>query len=896
MIEEVTSVFGTMLDVKEFIGKIKEIVKAVYTDQQDLDQTFKEFFKKAVGELGNDWYGLSPSDLPEVRAAQADASLSEGPHFWWKYVEDLKEELLRDDRRSGQEIYDHIDNLSGYFQGELEKISEELWGKGEIPEADREGLQIIARYLDRKIWNQMLQDEPVKNQIEMKKLCDIHTLLRQIAETVQQLSHEFRKRLEEKPKRKWNSWEFSIPGGYKEYVKEKLYRLKRMADAPGVNAVFIYGEHGMGKTVLAKLYAVENYKSHVLFTEYKGNFKNTVESLYGYLYGKEYEPKDGNYEKSAYQMALEELRRDPVQTRKWLVVIDNFNNDESDEEDQYILELQGEEFQDLLNTGVHMLITTTITADIVSQKGMHMEPLEDIKDLYEHKSETKITEKAEEVINLVKKNTLIVTLTAGLVKKNKGNEEILDQLINAFKEMSIQQIPDRISDEGGRVKGKETLYEHMKTVFNAAKIQNVNWIVMENAALLPLSGMSREEFLKKVSGHNEKISEADIREGLETLIDESWISEEKEGDESRIFVHPMVREIVNKDERFSFDDCRTYGNNLLNQAKEDKKEDYYKCLAYAENLYENWRRFSRKKPVPFEIIETGYVLTEIYEETGTCLDQIFELTERVLELVKEWSPQNLTDQIRRCRMISGSAYSMLHTDTADRGKKAEECERCREGLLTAVSALRKCTINELGEDGYNKWLTRALIHGNMGAYYRAAAALGNGEEREPRLCAAVREHRRGLKIRETLKDLYPDKAEELEGYIATAHHCIGRDLFDLGKFKEALEEHMTAEFLRRNILQNQEIGQQTKWIQSCEMICETVQAMYRKEDRASLEELDRNHEFEGGSLEAYYHQCYHCAKTYYKKTGNRKELQKLARNYKAVKPFFNDRNCGRTDD
>lgn len=55
MIEEVTSVFGTMLDVKEFIGKIKEIVKAVYTDQQDLDQTFKEFFKKAVGELGNDW-------------------------------------------------------------------------------------------------------------------------------------------------------------------------------------------------------------------------------------------------------------------------------------------------------------------------------------------------------------------------------------------------------------------------------------------------------------------------------------------------------------------------------------------------------------------------------------------------------------------------------------------------------------------------------------------------------------------------------------------------------------------------------------------------------------------------------------------------------------------------
>ena len=77
----------------------------------------------------------------------------------------------------------------------------------------------------------------------------------------------------------------------------------------------------------------------------------------------------------------------------------------------------------------------------------------------------------------------------------------------------------------------------------------------------------------------------------------------------------------------------------------------------------------------------------------------------------------MPDRILRCRMISGSAYSKLHTDTKDKTEKRRECQSCKEGLLLAAGELRKCvTVNP--DDRYNKWLDRALIHGNTGAYYR----------------------------------------------------------------------------------------------------------------------------------------------------------------------------------
>ncbi len=897
MIKEVIDSVGTVSTAWEVSGKVIKAVGKLLADDPNLNELFRGFLREAMNELANEWDNLTQydPDSGSVRAQSYDAECQDQPVFCWQHFEGLKDKMLEEESKSGLEVYDNLADLESFFQKKLESIYDKssIDGKGPT-DAEVNGFKIVAVYLSNSIWNRVfgsqyamknyVKDLPCKIQGEIRA-----NLEKNLAELRDFLTNDIAVVV---PRRVWDSPKFKIPEDYKGYVENTLVEMKDYTECSVNNFMFLYGNHGMGKTVLAKLYADEYYNSHVLFAEYKGNFKNTIESLFPRLYGEEYKPEDQITDKSACQLVLEALKKDPEETKKWLLVIDNFNNDGSeDEEDKYLDEFQGETFQKLLDTGIYILITTTITADVVREFGIPVRPIENIEGLYEKKSERKITETARSVIKKVEKNTLVVTLIAGIIRKYPPEQEqkVLNGLLKALKERSIEEKTDRVADAGGRVKGRDTIYQHMKTVFNVSEITGKKWKVLENAVLLPLSGMDKECFLKLLSGHNPEFSDADIREGLSGLIDQSWISQETTEDKKheRIFVHPIIREIVYKNERFKYDDCRTYCNNLLDQAKKDKKKDYYKCLDYADNLYENYRCFLGKRPVPFEIIETGYVLTEIYEETEFYLDRMFELAKNVLDRVIEWEPENLSDKIARCRMISGSAYSMLHTDTEEKERKKEECERCREGLSLAVKELKNCKIDKLCEEGYNKWLVRALIHGNMGAYYRATAWLEEGRDRERNLRLAEKEHRRGLKIRKRLKEMYSDKAGKLAGFIATAHHCIGRDLADIGDLEEALKEHIKAEALRRDVVaKDEENGQKTKWIQSCGMICDTVKEIFLSGGSARLGKLTEVIDFQDGSVEDLYVRCFRLALEYFQSNRNRREIEKIRGNYEIMKNIF----------
>ncbi len=898
MIKEVIDSVGTVSAGIDAVGKTIKAIGGLLADVPDLNELFRKFFREAMNELANDWDMLSwnDSDFGRVRAQSYDGEQQKQPEFRWQHFEDLKDKMLEEETGSGLEIYDNLEGLEAFFREKLESIYEITSIDGKSPtDAVGDGFGIIAAYLSNRIWDKVLDNSYARKAFLKEQLCKIKNEIKASREEILEELRKFLIKETDIQRRMWDSAEFAIPKDYKGYVENILTEMKAYAEFSGNNFLFLYGNHGMGKTVLAKLYAVEYYKSHVLFAEYKGSFKNTIESLFPRLYGEEYKPEDQITDKSACQLVLEALKKDPEETKKWLLVIDNFNNDGSeDEEDKYLDEFQGEVFQKLLDTGIYILITTTITADVVREFGIPVRPIENIEGLYEKKSGRKITETARSVIEKVEKNTLVVTLIAGLIRNHSREDEqsVLDKFLEALEEMQMEKIdekPDRVADAGGRVKGRDTIYQHMKTVFNVSEITGEKWKVLENAVLLPLSGMDEESFLKLLSGHDPEFSKADIREELNGLINESWISEESTEDKKhdRIFVHPIIREIVYKNERFIYDDCRTYCNNLLAQAKKDKKKDYYKCLDYADNLYENCRCFLGQRPVPFEIIETGYVLTEIYEETEFYLDRIFELTKNVQDCVIEWKPKILSDEIERCRMISGSAYSMLHTDTKEKERKKEECERCREGLSLAAKELRNCKIDTLCEEGYNKWLVRALIHGNMGAYYREAAWLEEGEAREQKLRLAEKEHRRGLKIRKRLKEMYPKKAGELDGFIATAHHCIGRDLADIGDLEEALREHIKAEALRRDVVaKDKENGQKTKWIQSCGMICDTVKEIFLSDGSDRLGKLTEVIDFQDGSVEDLYVRCFRLALEYFQSNRNRREIEKIRGNYEIMKNIF----------
>lgn len=167
---------------------------------------------------------------------------------------------------------------------------------------------------------------------------------------------------------------------------------------------------------------------------------------------------------------------------------------------------------------------------------------------------------------------------------------------------------------------------------------------------------------------------------------------------------------------------------------------------------------------------------------------------------------------------------------------------------------------------YEKSIVEALIHGNMGAYYRELALLEK-DKKKKNILLALSEHISGLECREKLLQNYPEKNDEINGLIATSYHCIGEDYFAMNEFESALKYHKKAEQLRYDLHQKRkDIGQKDKWIQSCSMICKVI---------LSVEEVN------GEDLHIYCDK-FRVLNDFYKTQGDKKNLEEILRDFKQM--------------
>lgn len=376
----------------------------------------------------------------------------------------------------------------------------------------------------------------------------------------------------EAPERQWQYFVPVTGNDYADYVKDTRDEVLKALDSTE-SYLFLYGEHGIGKTTLAKLCISksEKYHSHTLFTEYNGSFRSTIETLYPMLYGKEYVRENPE---NAYLKVMQELNKNQRKTKEWLLVIDNFNNDTADEnEEKYIQEYQSREFRELCDTGIRILITTTISRSFTDY-GLEVIPLKetDLERLYQNRSNCSVTENARNVMDAVKKNTLIVTLIAGIVRNNiRESEKILERILRELTSLNVENEKSKVFDQGQRVPGRNTIFSHMKAVFHVANIKSLKWEVLENAILLPSAGTEKNFFLNMLAATEEERAKAE--DAIQLLIDESWICEEEHENHTQwLSVHPIIREIVYKNDRFCYKDCSTYCESIFHKAKMDAEK------------------------------------------------------------------------------------------------------------------------------------------------------------------------------------------------------------------------------------------------------------------------------------------------------------------------------------
>ena len=203
-----------------------------------------------------------------------------------------------------------------------------------------------------------------------------------------------------------------------------------------------------------------------------------------------------------------------------LLIIDNYNDDTYDAETRkYDEELNGKVYSQLLNTGIRLLITTRIG---VGGNQQVVEPLENVRELFfsccDCTEEDQTDERIDELIDAVGKNTLLVTLLAHIWEDSTEEEKA--GLLQKLKKGEMAEDEHEIAIETGRgyPAGTATFYHQLEEIFHYGPVLKSEgrkrW--MASAALLPLEGMEKEEFLSIMEGLD--------RKELKDLFCRRWIS------------------------------------------------------------------------------------------------------------------------------------------------------------------------------------------------------------------------------------------------------------------------------------------------------------------------------------------------------------------------------------
>ena len=287
----------------------------------------------------------------------------------------------------------------------------------------------------------------------------------------------------------------------------------------GNRILFLEGIGGIGKTELAKQFAVQNHTDYdqIIFATYLNNLKElvcdpAVFEVTG-LTQRPDEPADEYFERKIQVLRM-------LFTDKTLVIIDNYDVDNDPDFNAFI---QGRH---------NILFTSRFTHQNYSS--LKVEPISDEKvmlDIFEmnygHVLSEEDTPYIEELIRITECHTYTVEL---LAKQMSASFLTGKEILNILRQGQLASgIAEKIE---GRT-GKTTAFEHIKAVFSVNRLSDEEIQVMRELSLIGYGGINASLF-KEWAG----LKSFDLINGL---IRRSWIRREND---RKISLHPLVQEIV----------------------------------------------------------------------------------------------------------------------------------------------------------------------------------------------------------------------------------------------------------------------------------------------------------------------------------------------------------------
>ncbi len=297
----------------------------------------------------------------------------------------------------------------------------------------------------------------------------------------------------------------------------------------GTNAVFLTGMGGIGKSELAKAYALMHKELYptTVFVSYETDLLHLITNDQAITVTNLQQASatggQGETTEAYFQRKMNVLRG--ILNEQTLLIIDNFDV----ESDEYL--------NDVLKLPCKQIWTTRTDFSDFGYVTMPIGPLDNIDDLVNLMTRIdKIYPKPDdqnalrEIILLLQRHTLAISLTAAQMKASHiSPRKMLEQLQN--KGLNIQTRSVFSREQGQQ---KATAYEFIRALFDFSKLENTDHKILQYLGCMPREGVDIDLFMECCN--------IDDFGDIRRLVDLNWVQIDDEND--RISLHMLVKQLV----------------------------------------------------------------------------------------------------------------------------------------------------------------------------------------------------------------------------------------------------------------------------------------------------------------------------------------------------------------
>lgn len=541
-------------------------------------------------------YGVFYNEMKESQQKQAKALVIEAIELTKSRISPSQRDLLT---AVNLDIADAILSSQGNFE-ELISISLTRYSQQNANWNTNKDINIIADIFLQCLYEKLLQYPDAKDLVILDKLSFLQEHINNLEmriEAVEKYSSQLKSGnlTDLPPKVKFSR--FSCSNQYclsdqnigvntsKSYYVSRKKTIEALRSRLSENhIVFLWGMSGIGKSEAAREYA-EAFRSEyrtIQMVTYDISLKNTVANLQ-YKHNQELKHKNGHEEYNNKWLDL--MGYD----EKTLLIIDNFNED-------LVQNLQGDSDETLAhkrenadtlmklakNLKLHILITSKICPErgIVSDHG-YLEISELSEDELKRmffavnpygKNEPERIHQVDELIKITYRHTMTVDLVAHLSRDaEEYNKAGLTEICEILKNVGIGQLNDNVVHEKDSVLKSDTIYAHIKALFDFSKMDEAERYVLSNLCLVPVSGMNKGEFCSWISVFGKKDRYIAV---IKKLIRVGWVKEQN-GQQGRIYLHPLVNDMTRTELQPHMDSIGVFCFALENKIREYSRNDNF---------------------------------------------------------------------------------------------------------------------------------------------------------------------------------------------------------------------------------------------------------------------------------------------------------------------------------